>query len=351
MHFHHALERSPCFDAMHWTYRAPWWLPGGNLQTIGPALWGRRHPRTQAFRRERWRTPDGDFIDVDHLPEERARPSAPVLVLFHGLEGSSASHYAQAFARQAVQRGWRLRIPHFRGCSGEINLAPRVYHSGDFEEIGWILRRVRESLGSTVPLLAVGVSLGGNALLRWAQEAGETAGRTVGAVAAVSSPLDLTAAGHAIDKGFNRQVYARMFLRTMKHKARQKWAQYPGLFDLERALAATTLQAFDDAFTAPVHGFLGVHDYWRRASAKPGMRELRLPTLVLNARNDPFVPFASLPTAAEVPSHVALWQPRHGGHVGFAGRARPPSGRVMQVDAMPQAVCQWLARAAGVSDG
>ncbi len=326
-------------------------MPGGNLQTIGAAWWGRRFARTEAFERERWTTPDGDFIDVDHLPEGHVSPQTPVLVLFHGLEGCSASHYAQAFARQALKRGWRLKIPHFRGCSGEINRAPRAYHSGDFEEIGWILGRVREAVGPQTTVMAVGVSLGGNALLRWAQEAGEEAGRLVGAVAAVSSPLDLTAAGHAIDRGFNRQVYARMFLRTMKHKARQKWAQYPGLFDLEHALAAKTLQAFDDAFTAPLHGFAGVHDYWRRASAKPGMRSLRLPTLVLNARNDPFVPAASLPTVAEVPGHVALWQPRHGGHVGFATGGRRPEGPGVWLDAMPKAVCQWLASATGAGHG
>lgn len=336
---------------MNWQYRAPWWLPGGNLQTIGAALWGRQVSRMEPLARERWTTPDHDFIDVDRLPEPLSQNQTPVLVLFHGLEGGSSSPYAQAFARQAATRGWRLRIPHFRGCSGEINRAPRAYHSGDFEEIGWILRRVRESVGPRTPLMAVGVSLGGNALLRWAQEAGDEAARVTGAIAAVSSPLDLTAAGRAIDRGFNRQVYARMFLRTMKHKARLKWAQYPGLFDLERALTATTLCAFDDVFTAPLHGFSGVADYWRRASAKPGLRALRVPSLILNARNDPFVPSASLPMPADVPEHVSLWQPRHGGHVGFATSGQRKGQPGMELDAMPQAVCRWLAHAAGVRHG
>ncbi|MFO1328560.1 MAG: alpha/beta fold hydrolase [Rubrivivax sp.] len=314
--------------------RAPRWLPGGNLQTIWPALFSRRHDGVApALQRERWTTPDGDFIDVDFGPA--AAPGRPALVLFHGLEGSSSSHYAQAFAAEAAQRGWGFALPHFRGCSGELNLAPRAYHSGDHQEVGWILGRLRLRFG--VPLQAAGVSLGGNALLRWAGEAGEAAAGVVAAAAAVSSPLDLAAAGAAIDRGFNRLAYARMFLATMKPKAMAKWQQHPGLFDRERVLAARTIHAFDDAFTAPLHGFAGTDDYWARASAKPHLARIRVPTLALNARNDPFVPAASLPRAADAGRFVALWQPDHGGHVGF------PSGRFPgHVRRMPAAVCDWF---------
>lgn len=314
--------------------RAPGWLPGGNLQTIWPALFARRPAARPPLRRERWATPDGDFIDVDL---GNASPGAPALVLFHGLEGSSASHYAQAFAAEAAARGWAVALPHFRGCSGEINLAPRAYHSGDFEEIGWVLARLRAHFG--VPLFAAGVSLGGNALLRWAGEAGQAAAALTAAVAAISSPLDLAAAGAAIDRGFNRLAYARMFLATMKPKALRKWQQHPGLFDLDRVRAARTIFEFDDAFTAPLHGFAGTNDYWARASAKPHLARIRVPALALNARNDPFVPAASLPTAADAGRHVTLWQPAHGGHCGF------PAGRFPgHVQAMPAAVCDWFAR-------
>jgi uncharacterized protein len=162
-------------------YTAPWWLPGGNLQTIWPALYARRtHGPAPRYRRERWRAPDGDFVDLDWLehpvraePVEAGNPSTssersdrPLLVLFHGLEGSSRSHYAEAFADFAAERGLDYVVPHFRGCSGEPNLAPRAYHSGDYEEIGWILDRLRA--GRRGPVVAVGVSLGGNALMRWA---------------------------------------------------------------------------------------------------------------------------------------------------------------------------------------
>ncbi len=317
-------------------YRAPRWLVGGHAQTIWPALFGKRFDGpAPTYRRERWRTPDADFIDVDWQGED---PRQPLLVLFHGLEGSSGSHYAQAFAHWARTHGWRFVVPHFRGCSGELNLAPRAYHSGDFEEIGWVLARLRGMHGG--PVVAVGVSLGGNALLRWAEEAGNSAGRQVSAVAAVSSPIDLAAGGHAIGRGFNRQVYTRMFLRSMKPKALRKLAQHPGLFSRERLLAARDLYAFDNVFTAPLHGFKDTEDYWRRGSAQPHLERIRIPALVLNARNDPFVPGSSLPQPRDVGSFVTLWQPAHGGHVGFPGGRWPG-----HVHTLPEQVMGWLQRA------
>lgn len=324
----------------------PWWLPGGNAQTIWPALFSRS--RTGAarpvWRRERWTTPDADFIDIDWIDAVPGADGAPgpLLVLFHGLEGSSGSRYAQAFADWALRHGWRLALPHFRGCSGELNLAPRAYHSADFEEIGWLLGRLRE--GTRQPLLAVGVSLGGNALLRWAQEAGESATHVANAVCAISAPLDLAAAGHAIRRGFNRQVYDRMFLASMKPKALAKLAQHPGLFDRARLLAARDLYEFDDVFTAPLHGFRGVDDYWERGSSAPHLERIRIPALVLNARNDPFMPAAALPRQAAVGRRVTLWQPREGGHVGFP-RGRFPG----DVLGLPEAVMAWLQQRAGAS--
>ncbi len=338
-------------------FRPPFWLPGGNAQTIWAAKLARQHsgppPR---FVRERWDTPDGDFVDVDHLGAPA--PSAPAgslnglltpkprghLVLFHGLEGSSASAYAQAFACVARERGWAFSVPHFRGCSGELNRAPRAYHSGDFEEIGWILRRLRAVHGA--PLLVVGVSLGGNALLRWAQEEGASASHTASAVAAVCSPIDMTAAGRAIDRGLNHLIYARMFLRSMKPRALAKLAQYPRLFDGERMKAVQTIFAFDDLFTAPLHGFKGAADYYQRASALPQLARIGIPALVLNTRNDPFVPIDSLPREKQI-GHAALWQPAHGGHVGFV--QRQGGSLSTHVLAMPQAVCDWLAVQSGAS--
>lgn len=349
-------------------YAAPWWLPGGNLQTIWAALRSRRFLGPQpVFRRERWTTPDDDFVDVDWLDDapplvtacdsggtlplasrDRAglawggpalRPSAaqrPLLVVFHGLEGSSASHYAEALADAARERGWGCAIPHFRGCSGELNLAPRAYHSGDFAEIDWILRRFAKAHAG--PVVAVGISLGGNALMRWAGELGAGARQVVAGIASVCSPLDLAASGWAIGRGFNRQVYTRMFLKTMVPKALKKLEQHPGLFDRDRLLAARDLYAFDNVFTAPVHGFKDADDYWLRASAKPHLRSIAVPALALNALNDPFVPAGSLPQAVDAGSHVTLWQPAEGGHVGFPSPPFPG-----HVRAMPEAVTGFLA--------
>ena len=267
-----------------------------------------------------------------HLPR-------PLLVLFHGLEGSSGSHYAQAFADWGMTNGCDIAVPHFRGCSGTLNLAPRAYHSGDHEEVHHLLSKFKQVVEAQKRpgLLAAGVSLGGNALMRWAGEQGQSAQKIVCAVASICSPLDLSASGKAIGEGFNRQVYTRMFLRTMKPKAMAKLKQHPGLFDAQKLLAAQDLYEFDDVFTAPLHGFKNTEDYWRRASALPHMTNIAVPALALNAQNDPFIPSSSLPALEKVSANVTLWQPSHGGHVGFPKGAIPG-----HLKAMPHAVGKWL---------
>ena len=295
-------------------YRAPWWLPGAHLQTLYGSLIGRSKPR---WKRERWDTPDGDFIDVDRL----AGPAdAPLVVLFHGLEGDSSSHYARAFARELGQQAWRGAVPHFRGCSGEPNRLPRAYHSGDAEEIGWILRRLRGE-PSGAPLFAIGVSLGGNALLKWLGEDGR-AKDVLAAAAAVSAPVDLMAAGDALGRGFNL-VYTRAFLATMKKKGEGKLERFPGLFDGEAMRRARTLREFDEVVTAPLHGFRDTDDYWTRASARPVLGRIAVPTLLVNARNDPFLPAAALPRPDEVSLHVHCDFPGEGGHAAFVSGPFP----------------------------
>lgn len=322
-------------------YRAPQWLPGGHAQTIWPALYARRRwGQALPLQRERWLTPDGDFVDVDK--QHASHASRPLVVLFHGLEGSSQSHYAQAFADWAAQHDVNFALPHFRGCSGELNHAPRAYHSGDHQEVDWLLQRLRHEHQQRGGhhLVAAGVSLGGNALMRWAAEHGLQAKLKADAVASVCSPLDLVQSGQAIGQGFNRQVYTRMFLRTMKPKALAKLTQHPGLFDRQRLMAARDLYEFDNVFTAPLHGFQNTDDYWARASAKPLMKNIAIPALALNALNDPFVPAHSLPQPSDVSATVTLWQPAHGGHVGFAQGGWPG-----HVRGLPDAVGSWLLQA------
>jgi predicted alpha/beta-fold hydrolase len=290
-------------------YRPPVWLPGGHSQTIVAAL---RPPPRVALLRERWDTPDGDFIDVDWAGR---RDAARTLVLFHGLEGSSDSHYARDFAAHAIERDWRVALPHFRGCSGEPNRLPRAYHSGDSAEIDWILRRVA---ASSPAVHAAGISLGGNALLKWLGEQSAAAAGVVRRAAAICAPLDLTAAGHALDRGFNRAVYTRMFLATLKKKALDKLERFPGLYDAERVRAAQSFHEFDSLVTATLHGFRDAEDYWRKSSSAPWLPSVRVPTLVLNARNDPFLPEAALDAATrEISSEVVLECTAQGGHVGF----------------------------------
>jgi predicted alpha/beta-fold hydrolase len=326
------------------SYRAPLWLRGGHMQTIyASALM----PRARvAYRRERWDTPDGDFIDLDWVDdqdqgsriEDRAR--APLVVLFHGLEGSSRSHYALALMAALGEHGMRGVVVHFRGCSGEANRLPRAYHSGDAQEIEWILRRLRAQ-NAGAPLFAVGVSLGGNALLKWQGDYGESAARIVDAAVGISVPLDLMATGNALGQGFNL-VYTRNFLATLRAMSLAKLERFPGLFDANAVRASRTLREFDDLVTAPLHGFKDTDDYWTRGSSKPGLKNIRVPTLILNARNDPLVPASALPRAGEVSAAVTLEQPEQGGHAGFVSGRFPGN-----LDWLPQRVLEFF----GVSTG
>lgn len=300
------------------TYRAPWWLPGGHLQTIIPSQM--TPAPSVVYRRERWSTPDDDFIDVDFID---GMPGKPFLVLFHGLEGSSQSHYARALMSHIRTLGWSGAIPHFRSCSGELNLAPRFYHSGDVDELDWILKRLRvvaDNLQSS-HYYTVGASLGGNALLRWLGEAQHQAD-FIDAACAISAPVCLRSGGTAIARGFNR-LYTHVFLRTLKPKSLKKLEQYPGLFDGEALRRARNLYEFDNVVTAPLHGFRDTDDYWHRCSAKHVLEDITVPTLLLNARNDPFLPACDLPPTAG--AAVTLQYPEHGGHLGFASGGPPGS--------------------------
>jgi uncharacterized protein len=298
-------------------YRAPAWLPGGHLQTIYAVLFVRR-PRVH-FRRERWELPDGDFLDADWVD---GPADAPLVVLFHGLEGSSRSHYARSLMHHVRQLGWRGVVIHFRGCSGEPNRLPRAYFAGDSLEIDAIIRKLR-NLHARQAMYVVGVSLGGNALLKWLGETGEQARGMVTAACAVSAPLDLTASGYALDQGINRHVYTRYFLASLKRKALAKSIRYPGLIDQTKIRKASRLWAFDTHYTARVHGFEDADDYWGKNASKPWLKHIAVPTLVINARNDPFLPSRALPSRQEVSDHVALEFTQDGGHVGFTSGPFP----------------------------
>ena len=314
-------------------YIAPSWLKGGNAQTIYPYLLSRPNI---PYRRERWELDDGDFIDIDWLDNAS---NAPLVVLFHGLEGSSGSHYVLSMMSMLQDLGWRGAVAHFRGCSGPPNRLPRAYHAGDSTEVDWILRRVaaqNKTLGMDVPVFVVGVSLGGNALLKWLGEQGKQACNLVDGAVAVSVPLDLAAAGRTLASGFNL-LYTRHFLDTLKGKAMDKLDQFPGLFDAQAVAGCNTLYEFDNLVTAPLHGFRNTEDYWDRSSSKPWLKHIHVPTLVINALNDPFMPPSALPQPHEVSPDVVLEFPEQGGHVGFLNPPFP--GRLVW---LPQRIISFF---------
>jgi hypothetical protein len=322
------------------TYRSPWWLPGGHAQTI----WSSQVANysivsSENFERLRFPTPDHDFIDIDL--QYATTQKRPFFVMFHGLEGSSKSHYSKAFAEWAGQNNYNLAIPHFRGCSGEINLAPRAYHAGDCFEINWILEQLKllQLSKQMANMNAIGISLGGNALLLWAAEVGNAASKLVESVISISAPLDLKMSGTALGQGINKLIYTPYFLKSMKQKAEIKHAQYPGLIKIDQLKQANSLWQFDNLFTAPLHGFKSADEYWECASAKPRLKEIRLPALIINACNDPFIPRKSLPTRSDITSFTSLFQPATGGHVGFTQGLWPPG----HLRSLPNMVENWMA--------
>jgi len=272
----------------------------------------RRH-RPGAVRRERFDTPDGDFVDVDWCGE---RPGAPLLLVLHGLEGTLRSHYVGGLFRLAAARGWRAGLVYFRSCSGELNRLPRFYHSGDTGDLDHVLRVLTER----EPALragVVGISIGGNVLLKWLGEQGETAPKSLAGAVAISVPFDLAACARVMDRGLQRRLYTASFMRSFRVKTRAKARVHPGFVDLAGALRARTFAAYDRAVTAPLHGFADEVDYWTRASSGPYLARIRRSTLLIGALDDPFVPPASLPDPGTLPPTVQAEFVPHGGHVGF----------------------------------
>ena len=285
-------------------------ITSGDAQTVFAALI--RSGKAPALVRERWDTPDGDFLDVDFLP---APSAAPHLLVLHGLEGSARASYVTEVIRGAQRRGWGAAALNFRCCSGEENRLPRFYHSGEIGDVLFVAERVRQRISG--PLFAIGFSLGGNALLVLLARSGSSA--PFDGAAAISVPYDLSACARRLDggKGVYR-LYRWWFLRTLRRKALRKLRSHPGIFDAKRVRAASGIEAFDDAVTAPLHGFRDAADYYRQCSSGPLLSRVCCPTLLISAKDDPL---AGAPIPAEAlsnPSLVAL-ETEHGGHVGFVG--------------------------------
>jgi uncharacterized protein len=299
------------------------WLPGPHLGTVWASV-ARPWPRP-AFRRERWDLPDGDFLDVDRLPG--AARDSPVLVISHGLEGSSSAAYVRGLAAAASRRGLAVAAWNFRGCSGEPNRLLRQYHSGDTGDLDAVVARLAAERPGR-PIAAAGFSLGGNQLVKWLGERGDGAPNELRAAVAVSVPFDLAACAVALDgAGFWPFVYRERFLRRLRRKALAKADAHPDRIDAAAVRRARTFSAYDGLVTAPIHGFASAHDYWTRCSARHFVEGVRRDLLLLSADDDPLVPASSIPVeAARSNPAVTLEVTRGGGHVAFVsgapGRAR-----------------------------
>jgi predicted alpha/beta-fold hydrolase len=270
-------------------------------------------------------TPDGDFLELHHL-DSSSSIGAPVLILLHGLEGSARSHYIQGLLRQAGARGWRAAVIVFRSCGSEMNRARRFYHSGETTDVALAVNHIAKRY-PTSPIVLAGASLGGNVLLKYlGEKPGTVSSRIAGAVA-ISVPFDLARSSRHINRGFTR-VYQRHFIRSLRRKAEIKLRTYPDLMSAEALALARTMFDFDDVFTAPVHGFAGAADYYAKSSSRNWLERISVPTLLLSAVDDPFLPPQVLDEVREIARHnpaLNIEFTPHGGHVGFVEGASPLS--------------------------
>ncbi len=294
-------------------FRPAWWLPGPHLQTLWPTFF---HPRPELpLKMERLELDDGDFLDLAWLRRERPRP---LILMLHGLEGSLHSHYAKPLMQRFDHAGFDVCFMHFRGCSGEPNRLNRGYHSGDTGDLRRVVAHIQTTQQRAIHGI-VGVSLGGNVLLKWLGEEGEAA--QVNRAAAVSVPYRLADAARRMNSGFSR-IYQRHLLSRMRRKYLEKFATRPAPLDVDVTTLRTFVQ-FDDRVTAPLHGFAGVEDYYRRSSSCQYLPAIRVPTLLIHACDDPFMYPDTAPTPDDLPENVRLECAPHGGHVGFVGGRWP----------------------------
>lgn len=301
-------------------YRPAWWLPDAHSAT----LWGRtgrREPPITA-RRERWDTPDGDFLELVRL--DGPSPDAPRVLLLHGLEGGAHSHYARAVFREAQTRGWAADLLLFRTCGSEPNRLPRTYHSGETSDPRFVIERLAAEFPGA-PLGLMGVSLGANVLCKLLGEDGDSLPINVKGAVAMSTPFDLARASRHLGRGFG-VLYERLFLRSLIPKALSKISRHQELAPLTAVRRARTLWDFDDVFTAPLHGFRDAADYYARASSLPFLSGIRRPTLLLSALDDPFLPSDVLDHVTAIAAHtdaITIEFPERGGHVGFTAGLWP----------------------------
>jgi predicted alpha/beta-fold hydrolase len=300
-------------------FRPARWLRNRHAQTIYPSFpWAWR--KRPSLRREVLRLPDGDETAVDWVIETEGTPkSAPLLIILHGLESSAESAYARMLMHAAANRQWRCCVLHFRDCGDYRNVLPRRYHAGETNDVRYFVAKL-EREGQFGPMVAAGYSLGGNVLLKYLGESG--AGCPLRGAAAVCVPLNLHACADALNIGISKG-YQKYLLKRMKRSVMRKFNPYTAAFDWQRAMRARTFAEFDDAVTAPLHGFASKDDYYDKCSSVHFLKDIERPTLIVNARDDPFMTPEVIPTAGVLSEHVTLEVSEHGGHVGFIDGGSP----------------------------
>ena len=316
-------------------FRPAWWLRGAHLQTLWASLARRTVPVRMT--RERVELPDGDFIDLDWSGE-----SGPIVLVLHGLQGSSRSPHVRGLVRALVRSGYRGAVMHFRGCSAEPNRLLRTYHSGETGDVGHVVRLLRDRHPST-PLAAVGFSLGGNVLLKWLAERGD--GAEVAAAVAVSVPFLLARVADRLGRGLSR-VYQRHLVGDLRRAILRKFGNRPGPLDLDAVRRQRSFRGFDDCVTAPLHGFRDAEHYYAVASCRQYLRAVARPTLILQALDDPFMTRDILPGREELAPCIRLELSSAGGHVGFVEGSAPWSARYWLEERIPRFLANQLGRTA-----
>lgn len=304
-------------DPVFENYVSPWWCKNGHLQTVWRKFFG--VSPVLSFVRERWETPDDDFLDLDFInpqPEKAASSSTPLVLCLHGFEGSSHAKYIGGMLQSVQRMGWRGVALNFRSCSGEMNRQPRFYHSGETRDLDWVIRRLRVRWPDA-PFFVIGFSLGGSVLLKWLGEGASEAAGLVQAAVAISVPYDLGVAARRIDSGM-RRIYGQNFLKTLKQKMIEKAILHPTLIDPVLVNGIKSYIEFENLAFAPLHDFKDAKDYWRRCSAKYFLEGIACPTLVLHSEDDPFLPGSYLPKKIFEASKWLIPEiSQNGGHVGF----------------------------------
>lgn len=309
-------------------FKPAWWLPNSHLQTLWPAVC-RGDIKNIPLERERLELPDGDFIDIDWWGREQ---TGPIVMILHGFEGSINSHYAKGMLQAIHQQGWRGMFMHFRGCSGEPNRLARGYHSGETSDVDFVVKTIVERENNP-DMAAIGYSLGGNILLKWLGETGRQ--NPLSAAIAISVPFDLHKAAKRIDSGFS-WFYQWYLVRCAVFRLLQKFENVPAPFDASTLSHVEGIRELDFKYTVPMHGFRSVEEYYTQTSSRHYLRHIRVPTLLLQAKDDPFMTEEVIPEKHELSPYVKLEVSETGGHVGFVSGSVPWKPQYWLEERVPQ---------------